>query len=328
MSGTVSATNGSNVVTGVGTTFTNLAPGYFINLDKNIYEISSITNDTSLILLKTFYGRSFTNLGYRAMPMNTGIYISSITIMGSSVTGLYLRSIHSSNITDVTMCTSGLGTHLLGCSMMSLSNFRAANSPSHAITIESCQSISFIGGTAYNNGGDGYRIVADDTDVTFNGISSSNNSGHGITIIGTANGITMNSCTFRNNNSKGINLGGGTKNIIIDGSLVSGNASDGGYFAGDSNVISNNIFKSNGDAGILIPAIGDDSVISGNICENNGIFIASNKSTVIGNRCKSNGNAGCLIVAGSVKTTIKGNMFEDNTGANLTDNGTGTIKDM
>lgn len=64
--GTVSVTNGSTTVTGMGTSFVaNVSAGFgFIGPDFHIYEVSSVTNDTTLVLVQPYLGTTAPTQAY------------------------------------------------------------------------------------------------------------------------------------------------------------------------------------------------------------------------------------------------------------------------
>ncbi len=326
--GTISITTATTTVTGVGTTFTNLSTGNFICLDKNLYKISSIATTTSLTLDKTYRGRTLSAVNYTAQAMYSGILLRNLYILGSSGPGLYIRGMKDSTIQSCTFCTNNVGIEVINSSSTAFIAVNIQNETSHGLTFSNCQSISLIGGTSYNNGGDGYKIIGNDTDIVFNGVLSSNNTGHGINIISTASEIIINDTTLRNNNSKGLYSASTTSTILIDGSMILCNNSDGINLLGADNNISSTLVKMNFASGIVLPSGADDSIISSCICignTSNGISVASDNCIISSNRCKSNGGAGCIIVTGGTTNTVKTNRFTGNTGADFTNNGTSTI---
>lgn len=67
ITGTVTVTNGSRIVTGVGTVFIAAMRGRFLKLDRDteIYEILSIDSNTQLTLVQPYIGNTGSELGYR-----------------------------------------------------------------------------------------------------------------------------------------------------------------------------------------------------------------------------------------------------------------------
>lgn len=156
-----------------------------------------------------------------------------------------------------------------------------------------------------------------------------NNSGDGIYMDGDNNGISDN--FIRNNGSEGIMIVGGIDNDV-NGNTIADNTSDGVKLSGQcaSTIFANNRIKNN-VIGIDVPSMSDDCVISGNIITGNsshGIIVAANYCIITGNRCKLNGGDGCVIANGGTGNTTKINGFVGNSGADLIDNGNGTIKDI
>jgi hypothetical protein len=83
--GSVSLTNGSNAVAGVGTDFvTNVSPGgIFCAPDGHIYEVGSIASATALTLVASYVGLTIANAPYAIAP--TQSYIVDLAAQASSL---------------------------------------------------------------------------------------------------------------------------------------------------------------------------------------------------------------------------------------------------
>lgn len=117
-------TNGSATVTGVNTTFlTDLKANYYIRTSASgtIYQISSITNDTSLTLTTTFGQTTYTGYATYCGPYSSGTdpFIQCLT-MTTSLTGTHANPTSTTSITGTgtnfssTLSPVGYYLHLFG----------------------------------------------------------------------------------------------------------------------------------------------------------------------------------------------------------------------
>lgn len=182
----------------------------------------------------------------------------------------------------------------------------------------------------YDNTLHGINLTGD-SDCRISGNNVYGNGDSGIVVTGDRNVIQGNS--VRTSVASGILVSGGGVDNAINGNHVSGNTGQGIRLVGTcrDTLISDNRVHSN-SVGIEIPAGCDDCVVSGNSVtgsSGDGISVDANDCIVTGNRSRGNTGAGCVIVSSGASTnTVKINRFTGNTGADFTDNGTGTIKDL
>lgn len=351
--GTISIVHDTNVVTGSGTTFTNLNVSDSILLDQNYYQIDTITNDTSLTIVKTYRGKSLSNVSYIAQKMFSGINLANLCIGASDGTGIYFRAVESSSIQCCVTQDNQKGIELYDCASISINSVSSRNNDTMGIFLSNCHACNFVSGESQNNGTHGYRVCGASRNIVFNGAYGCNNGEYGLIITGAACKMLVNDCSMENNNKSGVEISANSRYVVIDGCVVWNNTDNGVSIIGSDNTISScaiiandigvkiavdsdtNIIDSNriadNNLGIEIPATSDDNVIDSNIVTgsvSHGISLAGSNCVVTGNRVKTNGGDGCYIANGAINNTVKSNRLAGNTGADLNDNGTTTIKDI
>ncbi len=333
--GTISITNNTNSVTGSGTTFTNLTVGDYLLLDQNFYQIATITDATNLTLTENYKGNPILDLDYVAQAMHTAINLSNLIIIGSTVSGLYLRAVRSTIISYVGVMNNNIGVEIVDSAANAMSTVNCYNNTSHGMCFDNSYSIGLINGESYNNGGNGYHVMGNSNNIVFNGVLANNNNGTGITITGNSTNILINDCTVKRNNGTAIITEVNTGTAVIDGSLMSYNGSDGVYFSGSDNIISNCIIGynelrgihagtngtvtgnqvfNNGTIGIDMTGDSNSQISSNNIHDNgsDGIYMNGDNNGISDNNIRSNGAKGIHINIGK-DNDIDGNTIADNT---------------
>lgn len=292
--GTITASNASNIITGTNTTFTNLSAGDYILICTNYFKILNITNNTSLLLEDAYEGKTVANISYIAQSMHTGIRLQNIIITGSTSHALYLRGCRHFSLMSVAVRTNVINAHIIDC----------GDSTGFQLLIE-------------NGGG---FVLDNSVSIAMSTIDMYNNVGNGIDIVNGSNSITLNSCEISSNGMNGVYIDGSSGSVIINSCLNKANALSGILTEG-SDVMITNISASGNTTGIHIQ--GDDCILTSNICNNNtnGIIIDADDCIVTTNICK--GNTTGISVVG-IDNIVSANHTKNNTTA-ITDTGTGTI---
>jgi parallel beta-helix repeat protein len=348
--GTVSITIDTKTVTGSGTTFTNLSVGDYICLGDVFYKIDSITDNTSLEIVETYRGNSFSGLGYIAQKMNVGVCLCNVVVNGSDGVGVYFRACHHLMLCSISLnSNTGDNLEIVDSGFVSCVSCISEHSGAKGIEIDNTLSVKFTNSAIKNNTGIGIDIINSSRNIIIDGCVASNNGGDGINITSSSSHVNITDCIITRNDLKGINTDSGTIEITIDGCLIEyndagidydstdsritscligGNAND-GIVGGDSAVIDGNHIADNGGVGINLDSGDINNIISNNYIENNtgdGIYCNGDDNLISGNRIKGNGGDGIDIDTLANDTIVLGNISDGNTGTDILDNGTSTVR--
>ena len=331
--GTVTLTNASATLTGLGTLWTaNLSGGEHIMIDNMIYTVESVNSDTDITLTSSYRGVTRSSLAYQAFTSRS-TRIENMTIVSeldcincSSCVGIVLKNLilsrQSGSIGDgVVLNTCGLVT-IQGCYINAReTGIRISNDVSSLVIsgneIISCSQAGIGFGLGDKRG---IRISDNNVsacqvgiDIDFDGEEVYD--------------IVIDSNVISNNNEEGLNgrrnLAGAGERIIVSNNQVTNNGSRGIAFQGDfidSSIIGNSV-NYNGERGIFLwNSLGDckNITISGNTTIGNvddGIAIgSSNHSEIAVNANISSSNGGHGITVDEIQNaSITGNVCFSNT---------------
>jgi parallel beta-helix repeat protein len=341
-SGTISITNNTAIVTGVGTTFTNLSVGDFILLGTNYYEILTIDSDTQVTLKETYLGKTLSAETYKAQTMHTGSSISNMIVTASTGPGVYIRGLRHGNLKSIaiTKCSpcveivdsgdlsinecistysNGIGFNVIDSVSISLHTVNVFNSSSHGfefsgknIIAESCAS--------ENNNGCGIHIQAGSEFVNISNTVVKYNNADGITSNTGAMCSSISNCEISNNNGIGIDIQSNNNNIS-NNYIIKNNI---GAIVGSHTIIEGNMINNNTGDGVKLPVGSDYCNISDNNMKNNGgigINVLSNRSGLGDNTII--GSTGDGIYINGTKNRISGNTVANNSGKGIHILGTG-----
>lgn len=267
-SGTISYSNGSTLVTGLGTTFTNLSPSEFIKLGTKYYEILSIADDTNLTLVENYIGKSFSSVSYVAQPMFTGNRIQNVTITDSTSTGIICRGLRHF-VFDSILLKNNNNFSIDDCEEGSLNQIISEFSYNKGIYLNNCISVNLKSIDICNNTNHGTEIN-NSINIMVTACNMSNNNGDGIFINGNSNDVGIMNCVFKNNIINGINIGSNANGVTIINCFLRYNSMNGIEISGHDNIISGNIIQSNDVDGIKILVGSTDNIINGNNLKFNG----------------------------------------------------------
>lgn len=309
--GTITINNNSSVVTGFGTTFTNLTVGNFILLGTNYYEILTIDSNTQLTLKDTYTGKSLNKESYIAQAMHTGTRVQNLIISNSSSTGLYIRAMRHGNIRSVAITKCSPCFELVDCGNLSINELIATFSTGSGIIIDNSVSISIHTINTFGGYSDGVEIKGNCINIVLESCASENNNGNGIIIKNGPKHVNIINAIIKNNNLNGIYGYTGTSCNIISDTEISNNASIGlnllcnetivsdcfiskntgtGAYIGICNIIEGNIICNNGGKAIVAPVGSDLCIISDNNIRSNGgygIEVLSSKNNISNNILKN-----------------------------------------
>ena len=326
--GTVTYTNNSNIITGVGTTFTNMSASLatkfvYILLGSNYYQVFSIESDTQLTLSKIYRGITSGGNMYHLQPMLSGCQIGNLSIAGSTSSGIYIRGVRYSGLQNISISqcaiglniletgnltfgrfivyASGVGVNMTNTTGLSLDTVHVANCVSHGLTISG----SFT------------------KDILFTSCASENNNGNGINCTDSADTIKIICSVFSYNNLVAIQSDSTCSNISINNSNLLKNG-QGLLLNGSDSIISNSQIVGNSGNGVFIS---DTSSVRGCTVKDNlgnGITVNGSENRVDSNCIKNNSINGVEILALSNNNIIALNNIITN-GTNLVDGGTNTV---
>jgi parallel beta-helix repeat protein len=285
-SGTLSVTNGSQTVTGSGTSFTSdVTPGSILRItltsgSDEFLRVKSVTSDTSLILDRQWGWSSETGKTFKVVQPNSRNVLNRVTMAGNNIDDNSGYGVFDDS--EITNCISfgatGYGFGLDHCNNVRLVNNLAYNNTNSGFGLETIGHSTISGNLAYKNG-TGFNLLSG----SYRNVVSSNisryNTDKGFSVVYNVN-------TFPAANSNTLNS-----------NQAFGNTNDGIYVAGVfRTVVSDNQCYNNGRAGITLSTVSgipsNTTMISTNQCYDNqdvktqqyGIYIFSaNNTTLLGN---------------------------------------------
>lgn len=338
--GTLSITSNTQTVTGSGTTFTNIIPGWYILLDAEFYEVLSVETDTSLTIKSVYRGRSLSGQDYIAHNMVAGIQISNIIIVASDREALYVRAARNCFVIAMAFFGGICNLCLENCGSISVFSFAGQDSLNNGIDINNVYSSSFNAVNVFNSTACGFSITGNTRSLIFDSVLCNNNGSHGISISGNVSLINLDNCIVTRNVGDGIISHPSIGTAIMIGCTVSNNLGDGidfdgtnnqvigcnvrgnggfGIEAGNDGLVQGNHVDNNGDVGISLKS--DNGVtVTGNVVTNNashGIHVTQDDNALNGNRVDGNTGAGILVATSVKDITVCGNVCKNNSGAGI-----------
>mgnify|MGYP001590105884 CR=1 FL=1 len=361
VTGTVSTTAGSNVVTGSGTAWlANVVTGNSISIPRSNpnamakYKIKSVDSDTQLTLENPLPATMVAGTNYVVYKHMANFTLSNLTVKDSSgsnvVTFKYTRDIIVTDCIiyngDIT-ATSNLAPLAItsGCVNVQISNVACSgktNLTNYAIAVyhggsqtqtyseRLNENVSISNCTGFARAGflidwvRGCHITNSYFEQAGSQSTIQQTAGAG----GMTTGVAVSNCTFHfgglivSPTNFGVEIVGNTFNSIAVTDLTSIVAQN--IDLSRCNFSSNTVY---GVAEVIVN--GRDVVCIGNIVNantTNGIRLTSNasRSIVTGNSCRDNTGTGILIDASAVSNVVTSNVALGNSTAQLTDNGTTT----
>lgn len=344
--GTVSITADTKIVTGVGTTFTNLSIGDYILIGPKYFKIATIESATSMTLADVYRGSTISAFNYIAQTMFTGTRLSNFIITGSTSNGLFVRGCRHFTAENLLFRGNTLNILIEYSGDSSMKQILSETSGGAGVKIETCSSIALNVVDVYNNITHGIEITGNSLSINLISCEASNNGGTGICIMGACTDINLTDCILKYNNANGIFTNTTSHSLMVDSTTIRGNTNAGLVISGNEHTINGNIIEDNGGYGIEMLAA--DCVVSCNIFENNttsikivgnscitnanhvignslnGIYVSGDDSIVTSNISTTNTQAGIEIETGATDNIVSLNNCKGNTGTNIIDNGTTT----
>lgn len=297
--GTISATNLSTAIVGVGTSFTNMQAGDFILVGNVFMEIGSVTGDTNLVLSVAWQGESFTGFDTFAVSMFTNVTLDNFCIIGSTTSGLDIDQtlfLYCANL-QVSESVNGCTINDSGDVIFEACLFE--NNMGDGCQINDSFHNHFSQCHFNNNTVNGVDIGGESITTKLVGCGTDGNGNNGFNTAGTASDFEIVAGSSSYNENKGINIANNTERCAIVGTTIEFNGGQGIDFDGTHCAISSCHIGNNGNHGIEGGDIG--SITGNHIHENgsNGINLGTgdNHCTVTGNHIASNANDGIGLTA-------------------------------
>lgn len=287
--GTVCAVTSGVIVTGVGTSWLSIENPSTKQLfmENKWYRISSVTNDTTLILSEGVTDTLSYPINYKIGKPIEDIDIDEVTIRNSGTTALVFTDCRDITLRNVITQTSAKGITMDNCFIISTKKVFSYSNASHGFEFNSCAFSSFEDMLSIGNGGNGFTynncktmplyscaaisnvgngINFTNTDDVYMEMELTGNGGHGAELVSGNKSILFRQCAVRSNISDGIKF---TATSDECGILACNIESNGGYGINianancDNNIVSSNILKSNSTANGIDNGTG--TVIRGNV---------------------------------------------------------------
>lgn len=335
--GTVSINYNTNTVTGAGTTFTALnavGTNTYIILGQNAYLVSSVTNDTQLVISSVFKGKTLASVSYRAMKMLSSNIVRDITINSSTTTGVYFRAVKGGDIRNVVVQGCVNGFELNDCCDVILSTCRSINNSGEGFLLNNTTACSLVQSQAFNCTLNGISLTNINKNLIMDSIESCNNGLDGIDMAGTAANTQITAAILNGNFVNGCEVGATITSTVFEGCAASFNGQDGisstgvniiigscdlstntrfGVKTGNNTTISDCQIYSNGSHGVDLGNNSKCSVVSNYIFSNTGygINLTNIDITISGNNIISNSVG--IYMAGADRCSLTGNNIISNT---------------
>ena len=284
----VSITNGSATITASGSTFTNASAGDIIVLDFTTkYKIKSIESDTSLTISRDYEGVSRSSVGVVCFTA-----VDNVRISGVSITDFIDYGIENIYFTNVVL------------SDINILDFDSSSAPIGIYLGYGFGAV--VAAATINNidGSSGYptgiqTVYSGGVDIRGCAISGCSYGAY----VYTTNGVSVSGCNIFNCSQAGMQVLGSTK---ISGCSIHDNNYGVVFWIGEGAEISSCSISYNKTDGVISSGGGDRKIINGNY--------------IIGN-----GGTGINIATGSDKHVVTNNIVYNNSTAQITDNGSGSV---
>ena len=355
ITGTISVTNGSAVVTGSGTLWlANISPNDYIRIRDTFFQVSSVDSNTQVTIISVYEGQTGTGLDYTAVPMRTGTFRNFTVQNNTTVSLLTLNNTIGVTVDNMNFISGGLDGLIFRSSTEGIvtSCFTERNGDDGMMCEDSFRMV-ITNCVAKNNGDEGFHIDSVNNlgsrNIIYNSCQSTSNLGNGIACTGTgSDDIVITDCISNSNDKNGVNVTTAPTKVIIQDCMCVSNVQEGIDLDSMLGIISGCIISNNGNEGI---DPGDETAISNCIIENNAVGIdlsddvnctitgchinsnvgdgilfsgTSNENTVNCNQINNNGGTGVNIVSGASNNIISSNFISGNSTAQVTNSGSNT----
>lgn len=336
--GTLSVTNNSQTVTGVGTTWTTAMLGRSILLGGLWYTISARASDTSITISAPYAGVTLSGVTYTIATIKEDVKITDVTIRNAS-SGIKIQYTNETFFKDTDIQTSVIGFEAVDSAQCSVdevdlqvnnTSFSATNchffgvtqtgsvdaQAGHGFALSGCTNSFYSPLFSMNSSADGINIT-NSNNIQITGVFIENG-GQGAELVLGNSDITFSTSAFEYNASDGLKFTATSDNIHITASSMQNNGGYGLNIAAstcDNNIIIGNTFAGNTTA--TYTDSGTGTIFRGNVgvSDNTTLDVLSNvaTNTIIGRVTVGSGDSEELTTT-QVRTLIN---VED--GADVTD---------
>ncbi|MBU2249783.1 MAG: right-handed parallel beta-helix repeat-containing protein [Gammaproteobacteria bacterium] len=288
VTGTLSVTNNSQTVTGVGTTWISTMIGQRILLDGLWYVISAVGSTTSLTISAPYGGTTLSGTSYTIATVIEDIKISDLVVKNSASSALKFQYANECWVRDINVQTSVIGididdssqfafyqvdttacyygwtinnTHYIECVGSGVLDSLVGS----ALAIDNVSYASFMSCFFLNSAGDGLNI-SNSKIISIHSSTFIENAGQGIEFVSGNTSIYIMQCSVQSNGSDGIKLTATTDNCLFLGVLLKDNGGYGLNVAAatcDDNVLS--ACNLTGNTSGSVSDSGTGTVIRGNV---------------------------------------------------------------
>jgi uncharacterized protein DUF5907/copper-binding protein NosD/parallel beta helix pectate lyase-like protein len=227
--GTTTFTNGSEVVTGVGTLFTTeLAVGDIIkSAGGQFVRVAKINSNTEFLSTIPWGYTTESAVTFRVIQPNSYNYFRNVKYQGT-VDSSDASGYGFADFSKVVDCVSS-GASAAGCGFvpdhargMQFINCTAHDNENSGFSYETCEDILTQGGETFRNG-NGYQLISGSTRCSVDNLNSHDNVSHGFStsynILGApvSDENTFSNCKGYNNGGYGLRIDGSHRNQVIGG---------------------------------------------------------------------------------------------------------------
>jgi len=268
--GSVSISNGTNVLVGGTAWLTNLTTNHKVRLDNFWYDIGAVVSNQSAVLTTNYIGTSLTNEAYDSAIMAQNFSISDLSVVYSGGNGIYLNYVYywfmdrvsvaycGGNGVDINNSTSshmawvstfdnvGNGVDLNQIDHLETQTIWTMRNGGVGVMGTNVRDTNFTSILGRNNTDGAYFDTLEDSVVFATDLS--NNSSQGMEMIN-SNNVFIVSSEFQNNTSDGLKLTSNCDKVIVAGASFKSNSGCGINIANancDGNILSGNVYTSNG----------------------------------------------------------------------------------
>jgi hypothetical protein len=290
--GTVSITNGSFTVTGVGVAWqtAGVTAGDWILLgigDKTWWQIAAVPTQTTITLVQAYQGQTVAGEDYEVKSLAEGITLNSMTLLGNTAgPGLRLVYVHSAHVADI---------HVTDCGV-------AGGSPVAGAYVQDTVD-SFFRNLIVSGGAHHGLEITDSNANTIDAINVRGAAGHGIQITGGNQDLTINSGHVAANDLNGINITGASDETLLINVVVSENNGGGIFMAagvGDAHARACTV-RNNNTFGIDFAGVGNSAQGCQLSSQTTGYgIVARAGGQITGCLIRGNGGGGVQIIGDNV----------------------------
>lgn len=316
-SGTVSINQNTNTITGVGTTFTNLAPGDKIFMEGIFYGISAISSDTVLIISEIYRGPSLANISYIGRRFFRGFRISEISISNSTgspctSSAIYFKGLEGLILNNIFVSRFVNNIVLEKCLLVKLDTLSSRASTGTGVIFTDIIQSDIYTLACINNTSDGLIVNGTTIGMTLTNVFSNSNGGRGIYNDGTSSSNKLMGCSAKNNIGPGYEVALGVSYIIFDGCESYGNSIGALVFGTKISFTSCALVLNSGDGLQMTSECAiNTSSIGGN--GSNGINITSGDNYTIDSNAIYGNTLNGVLVTGTISSiTISTNSIYSN----------------